>query len=109
MPNESELKIFLSLAGDEQQSVRTELAQVLVSAGMMVAPQQQQFSESEKSKLVQPISESNCSVHILFPQYSPVLNDGISLAKFQFEEAKKQLEQNAAFRLFVWMPPTTNF
>ena len=76
---------------------------------MLVAPQQQQFSESEKSKLVQPISESNCSVHILFPQYAPVLNDGISLAKFQFEEAKKQFEQNAAFRLFVWMPPTTNF
>ena len=109
MPNESALKIFLSLAGDEQQTVRTQLAQVLVSAGMGVSPEPQLFSEQDKNQLTQTISQSNCSVHILFPEYAPVLNDGISLAKFQFEEAKKQLELNPAFRIFVWMPPSTNF
>ena len=75
---------------------------------MLVIPEQQHFSEQQKPELTSSIAASNCSVHILFPQNAPLLSDGISLAKFQFLEAKKQLEQNPAFKLFVWMPPSTN-
>ena len=108
MAVDSGISVFLAQSGSEQLAVRSELARVLMSAGMLVIPEQQEFNESAKPELVQSVSEANCSVHILFPQYAPVLSDGISAAKFQYQAARKQLDQNPTFRMIVWLPLSTN-
>ena len=108
MADAAGITIFLSQCGAEQLAVRTELAQVLKSAGMKVIPDLAQFDTAASAALISLLPDANCSVHILFPQHSPVLADGSSIAKFQLEEAKKHLEQNPNFKLFVWLPPSTN-
>lgn len=108
MAEGNSITVFLSQCGAEQLLVRTELEQVLKSAGMRVIPDLAQFDSAASSALISLLPNANCSVHILFPQYAPVLADGTSVAKFQLEEAKKHLEQNPNFKLFVWLPPSTN-
>jgi hypothetical protein len=51
------------------------------------------FKNGNLETINQCLSDSNCSVHILFPQYLPLIaNDSaMSIAKFQFYEAKKHL------------------
>lgn len=104
----AETAVFLAQCGAEQLPLRTELAQVLKSAGMQVIPELAQFDMETASALSSILSNASCSVHILFPQYAPLFENGISAAKFQLETAKKQLEQNPNFKLIIWLPSSTN-
>ncbi len=105
----NEINVFLAQCGTEQIAVRSELAQVLKSAGMTAIPDAAVFDVgANTSDLTSQIELAHCSVHILFPQYAPVLSDGVSLAKLQLEEAKKALSNKPDFRQFIWLPPSTN-
>ncbi len=102
--------VFLSLCSEQQSPLRNDLASVLTSAGMKVVPGEKPASENITQSVKQNIGAANCAVLILFPDYAliPGDNSGISLAKFQFLESKKQIELDPAFRLIVWLPPSTD-
>lgn len=105
----NEINVFLAQCGTEQLAVRSELAQVLKSAGMTAIPDAAVFDVgANASELTSQIEHAHCSVHILYPQYAPSLSDGISIAKLQLEEAKKALANKPDFRQFIWLPPSTN-
>jgi hypothetical protein len=110
MGDSSNLTVYLSLCDQEQAALRNELSSVLQRAGMNILPDEDVFNSSSLSFINQNIQQSNCSVHILFPQYATNgdLESGTSAAKIQFYEAKKQLESNPDFRVFVWLHPTTD-
>lgn len=104
----SDINVFLSQCSETQVPLRDELALVFERAGIKVLNDNDYSEYNENTKL--DISAANCSVHILFPEYEPVLkgSSGISLAKYQFLEAQKQMKLNPNFRLFVWIPPSTS-
>lgn len=108
MADTSQTKIFLSKCNEQQSSQRNELVSVLKSAGMEAIPDNGIFSDADILSISQQLSSSNCSVHILFPQFAPVSDSGTSAAKHQFFEAKKKLESDPTFRIFVWLPPSTD-
>jgi hypothetical protein len=103
----AETKVFLAKCNEQQASFRSELLSVLKSAGMEVVPDEGAFHDPDLEAIPSQISSANCSVHILFPQYGPVSDSGISAAKHQFFEAKKKLEADPSFRVFVWLQPST--
>jgi hypothetical protein len=102
--------VFLSLCSESQSPLRNDLSQVLSSAGMNIVPGEKPSSEQILQMVRQNLADANCSILILFPDYGPLFgeNSGISLSKFQFLEAKKQLEINPLFKLIVWLPPSTD-
>jgi hypothetical protein len=100
--------IFLAKCSEPQSSFRNELAAVLKSAGMAVNPEDGVFRDADLLSISQLLSNSNCSIHILFPQFGPLSDSGISAAKQQFFEAKKKLESDPSFKIFVWLPPSTD-
>jgi len=106
MSDTTQTKIFLAKCSEQQGSFRAELVSVLKSAGMEVLPDNGIFSDSDLLLISQQLSTANCSVHILFPQFAPVSDSGISAAKHQFFEAKKKLGADPTFRIFVWLPPS---
>ncbi len=108
MSDNSNVKVFLSLCSEGQSALRNELSSVLRKAGMTVISDKEFFIDSTTKSISSEISSSNCSVHILFPQYLPLTAEGVSLAKFQFLEAKKHLDLNPDFKIFVWQPPSTD-
>lgn len=101
----TKIKIFLSYSSDQQAYVRNELAEVLERAGMAVV---EQFAAPSTNEIPLLIQESDCSIHIVFPQFEPVLNNDTSLARFQFQECKKHLANTPNYKMFVWLPPSTN-
>jgi len=104
----SHITVFLSQCSEAQAPLRDELALVFERAGIKVLNDNDSSKLTENTKL--DLSTANCSVHILFPEYEPVLQggSGISLARYQFLEAQKQTKLNPNFRIFVWIPPSTN-
>lgn len=109
MPSESNVTVFLSQCSQEQSVMRGELSSVLQRAGMRVIPSEDYFTgENFISGLNSEVASANCSVHIIFPQYSPLTGSGESLAKVQFQSAKSHLLQNPDFKIFVWLPPSTD-
>lgn len=95
------VKVFLSQCLPQNKVQRSGLASVLKKAGMFVVPEEEQSDVIEEQSLDSFLSASNCSVHVLFPEY----ND---LAKGQFVAAKKHLLINPDFKIFVWLPPSTD-
>jgi hypothetical protein len=99
--------VYLSVCGENQQNVRNELASVIERAGLQITPTE---NSSDVSAAISKIKNASCSVHILFPEYAPltISDPSTSIAKMQFFEAKKHLEENPNFKMFIWMPPTTS-
>lgn len=110
MSNNPNGTVFLSLCSDEPQSLsgRNELSSVLQRAGMTVISEQESFREGGGASISEQLAASDCSIHILFPQYLPVTDSGISVSKHHFLEAQKHLALNPDFKIFVWQPPSTN-
>lgn len=104
MSESSTVKVFLSQCLPQNKEQRSELAAVLKKAGMFLIPEEEQIDVidviSEQS-LYYFLSASNCSVHILFPEYS-------DLAKQQLVVAQKHFLINPDFKIFVWLPPSTD-
>jgi hypothetical protein len=97
MPEEASFNIYFPPYSAEQAGLCSELEQVLLRAGISIV----------RGNAFQ---EATCSVHVLFPQYGiPAEGDAsISEAKRQYLLARKQLEQNPHFRMFIWLPPSTD-
>jgi hypothetical protein len=109
MPTDSNTTVFLSLCSEEQSGLRNELSSVLQRAGMRVVPVEDHFTSEENLAVSTSLySTSDCSVHIIFPQYSPLTSSGASIAKVQFLAAKTHLSLNPDFKIFVWLPPSTD-
>ncbi len=109
MPPESNVTVFLSQCSSEQSDLRNELSSVLQRAGMSVIPREEHYkTEAELASAQSQLGASNCSLHIIFPQYGPVTSSGDSIAKRQFQAAKSHLAANPDFKIFVWLPPTTD-
>lgn len=107
--SDSNVKVFLSLCSLEQFVLRNELSSVLQRAGMQVMPADDYFKEeSNLLSATSQLADSDCSVHIIFPQYSPLTSTGASIAKVQFQAAKAHLAANPDFKIFVWLPPSTD-
>ncbi len=100
--------VYLSVCSKEQAPLRNELESVLQRAGMIVIPNGESAYPEENINISSKIAEADCSVHIIFPQYAPLTSGGVSVSKTQFLEAKKHLDSNSNFRIFVWLPPTTD-
>ncbi len=108
MSNNQNVTVFLSLCSKEQSAQRNELSSVLKRAGMTVISDPEFISDGGVLSVSQQLSTSDCSIHILFPQYLPVTDSGVSVSRFQFQEAKKYLAVNPNFKVFVWQPPLTD-
>ncbi|MCE9539592.1 MAG: hypothetical protein K8R85_10280, partial [Bacteroidetes bacterium] len=106
MSNNPNVTVFLSLCSEEQSALRNELSSVLQRAGMTVVTDQTHFTSDSLPLITEQLSGSNCSIHILFPEYQPLTDTGVSVSKFQFLEAKKYLLLNPDFKIFVWQPPS---
>lgn len=97
--------IFLAVSSEDQAFIRNDLFLVLKSAGMFVIPE---INSIDSIVISEILSKTDCSIYILHSQFTPTLPTGDSLARFQFFEAKKQLELNPDFKIFVWLPPSTS-
>lgn len=95
------VKVFLSQCLPQNEELRSGLAAVLKKAGMLVVPEDEQSDAIAEQSLDSFLSASNCSVHVLFPEYS-------DSAKEQFVTAKKHLLINPDFKIFIWLPPSTD-
>lgn len=109
MPPESNVTVFLSQCSQEQSVLRNELSSVLQRAGMTVIPSEECLhTDAELPEITTSLGVSNCSLHIIFPQYGPLTSSGASAAKVQFLAAKSHLLANSDFKIVVWLPPTTD-
>lgn len=108
MSNNPNVTVFLSICSEAQSALRNELSSVLQRAGMTVVADQPHFIAGGIPSISEHLSSSNCSIHILFPEYQPITDAGVSVSKFQFQEAKKYLLLNPDFKIFVWQPPSTD-
>ena len=89
--------VFLSYAPEEKKS---ELKSILERAGMKVISGGDTGSDtiSEDTKVL--LDAADCSLHILDPFLSH--ESSISIAKNQFNLAKKELEMRPGFKIFLW-------
>ena len=109
MSSDSNVTVFLAQCSQEQSVLRNELSSVLQRAGMQVMPTEEYFKEENSlSAFDSQLITTKCSVHIIFPQYAPLTGSGASIAKIQFQAAKNYLAQNPDFKIFVWLPPSTD-
>jgi hypothetical protein len=108
MANNPNITVFLPGCSSEQLPLQNELSSVLQSAGMTVVTSNGEVSNNNNLQAIgQQLSVSDCSVHLLFSQYSPLVADDptMSTAKYQFYEANKYLALNPDFKMFIWLPP----
>ena len=100
-------RVFLPWMPDNPLQ-RIEMVDILVHAGLEVIP----GYEYPKDELTfiqvvkEAISEADCSIHIINTLYGKTLEaDGnISLARFQFNEAKAIIAKKPDFKIFIWYP-----
>lgn len=106
--NRNTIKVFLPFNVEENTISRDEMKNILHKAGLQTIPLLE-YSTNE-TELIQEvkksISEANCSLHILGVKYGKTLefDNTLSIAKFQYNEAKKKLTENPNFKIFIWYP-----
>ena len=103
-------KIFLSGCYDESLAHREYLLNIMQSAEMHLLDCQKEGTPDNelKTEIIKCIHEADCSVHVLSRDVGKKFEEGdkMSLAKYQFYEAKKKLEADPdKFKLFIWYPP----
>ena len=101
--------IFLSGNFDESVSFRENLLSIMQRAGMNVLNSQKSevFENNFSSEASNAIQQADCSVHILSRDFGQTLDGDLntSIAKYQLNEARKKLNQNPDFKIFIWYPP----
>jgi len=100
-------KVFLPWMPDNP-SQRNEIKDILIDAGLEVIPTSE-FPQDEQAfmkEVKEAISSADCSVHILTSNYGKTLglDNTLSIAKFQYNEAKKHIADNSTFKIFMWYP-----
>ena len=93
--------VFLSYAPEER---RSELKSILERAGMKVilGGDTELDHISEDAKVL--LDKADCSLHILDPFVNQ--ESSISIAKSQFNLAKKESEIRPGFKIFIWQTGT---
>jgi len=100
--------IYLAYTTPEMESLREELMFTLFKAGFKVLPMgEPDSSETQlKSNIDRDLNTSQSSIHLIGAEYGKILSTegGISLAKYQYNQAKQRLQNGNHFRIFVWHP-----
>ena len=107
MSETREICVYLSACGSSQAYLRSELEQVLLRAGIRVVPAEGIYDPSKNEQFINSLQQANCSIHIIFSEFSPATDSGTSATAWQLEEAKKRSSVDPAFKIFTWLPPST--
>lgn len=103
------ITVFLALNSATSSVLRNELVNVFGRAGMNVVFHDYVYGSEDdfKKKVSSLLPSATCSVHLIEPSAGITLqsDNTTSAAKYQFFEAKKMLEHNPDFKIFVWQPP----
>ena len=101
------VKVFLPWIPDNNTQ-RNEMKDILIDAGLEVTPVNDcpQDEQALMQGVKEAISKADCSVHILTSAYGKTLefDNTLSIAKFQFNEAKKCVAEKPGFKIFTWYP-----
>ena len=101
------VSVFLPWMPDNE-SQRNELRDILLDAGLKVLPDYDcpQDEQGLKLGVTEALSQADCSVHILTSTYGRTMgfDNSLSIAKFQYQEAKRQYLEKPEFKIFVWYP-----
>lgn len=93
--------VFLSYAPKEK---RSELKSILERAGLKVLPGDDSEIDGNLEESSVLLDEADCSLHILDPHVNQ--DSLISIAKDQFNLAKKESENRPGFKIFIWQTGT---
>jgi len=104
----SQLNVFLPWCSLEDKANREQMQNILLKAGMQIIPLQQspeneiEFMQEAKKAA----ADADCSLHIIGVNYGKTMDFDatLSIAKFQFNEAKKRAAENSKYKAFVWYP-----
>lgn len=96
------LSVYLASSFDESKSHRDNLLSIMQSAGMNILDCQ----NSSQTEISNTIQKADCSVHILSRDFGQTLNEdaNTSFSKYQLAEARKKLNANPDFKIFIWYP-----
>ncbi|TVR28727.1 MAG: hypothetical protein EA390_11330, partial [Balneolaceae bacterium] len=102
--------VYLAWTSSDLKEAREEMAITLKKAGFNVLPTTDCPADDEafKTKVVQDLSRSTCSLHMLGGEFGRrfEFDSEVSFPQFQFLEAKKILESNDDdFNCFIWQLP----
>jgi hypothetical protein len=89
--------VFLSFAPEEK---RAELKSILERAGLKVVTGGDSDSDPASENARMLLDTADCSLHILDPHVNH--ESSISIAKSQFNLAKKEAESRPGFKIFIW-------
>ena len=98
--------VYLSSNYDESKSYHDNLLHIMESAGMEVIHLPDDITVLTVDFRTS-LRRANCSVHILSRDAGRFSNEdaSVSLARLQLEEARKKLNEDPDFKLFIWYPP----
>ncbi|MBI4646795.1 MAG: hypothetical protein HY738_09440 [Bacteroidia bacterium] len=101
------VKVFLPWMPDNITH-RNEMKDILVDAGLEVIPGDDcpQDEQALMLGVKEAVTGADCSIHILTSYYGKTLgfDNTLSIAKFQFNEAKKCVAEKPGFKIFTWYP-----
>ena len=101
--------IYLAFTTDGLEEKRQDLFNTLLKANFQVYPSNLKYDTGFYSHIAKEISDASCSVHILGLEYGNLLdNESISVAHYQYNKALQKLQQNSAYKLFIWFPYSVN-
>src|SRR5687767_15167085 len=97
--------IFLASNLDESRERREHLLSCMQSAGLQVTDLQDKGPAQQE--IAAALAQATCSVHVLSSDYGQCMDNdpALSVAKYQFLEARKKLLADPSFKMFIWYPP----
>ncbi len=100
--------VFLAGSFDQSIDFRNNLLSILQRAGMNILDCQKSTDPGNDftQTVAGAIQQANCSIHILSRDFGQTLptDPNTSLAKYQLNEARKKLNANPDFKIFIWYP-----
>lgn len=100
--------IFLAYTTPDMEQLRDELMFTLFKAGFQVLPMGEMEQDEQKLRLktAQDLSKCGSSIHIIGNDFGKKMasENNMSVANYQYNEAKKLLDNGNNFRIFVWHP-----
>lgn len=100
--------IFLAYTTPDMEQLRDELMFTLFKAGFQVLPmgEMEQDEQKLKQKTTQDLNKCGSSIHIIGNDFGKKMasENNMSVANYQYNEAKKLLDNGNNFRIFVWHP-----
>jgi len=101
--------IYLAWTSGDLKESREEMAIILQKAGFNVLPSVDCPADDEvfKEKVAAEMQKCVCSLHMLSGEFGRRFerDEETSFPQHQFMEAKKKIDEKAAFNIFVWLAP----